>query len=145
MPTPLNPDAKKKNLTNFPYLIEYLDKQVGEIVRKLDELGMRDNTLIMFSGDNGTDTVATVMSDGKVIPGGKHSMEDRGSHVPLLANWRGVVAPGSVYDGLVDFTDMMPTCLDLAGATVPGGLDGVSFARQLQGKPGRRRCRFLAR
>lgn len=139
LPTPLNPDAKKKNLSNFPYLIEYLDKQVGEIVRKLDELGMRDNTLIMFSGDNGTDKVATVMSDGRVIQGGKHSMEDRGSHVPLLANWRGVVAPGSVYDGLVDFTDIMPTCLELAGANAPGGLDGVSFAQQLQGKPGKPR------
>ncbi|MCX6874646.1 MAG: sulfatase-like hydrolase/transferase [Verrucomicrobia bacterium] len=137
LPTPLNPDAKKGDRSNFPCLIEYLDKQVGEIVRKLDELGLRNNTLILFSGDNGTDTVATVMSDGRVIKGGKHSMEDRGSHVPLLASWPGVIAPGAVYDGLVDFTDMMPTCLELAGTTAADGLDGVSFAPQLQGKPGK--------
>jgi len=143
LPTPLNPAGspgkKKNNLANFPFLIEYLDRQVGEIMRKLDELGMRDNTLVMFSGDNGTDTVATVMRDGRVIKGGKHSLEDVGSHVPLLASWPGVIAPGSVYQGLVDFTDMMPTWLELAGTAAPGGLDGVSFAPQLRGQPGKPR------
>lgn len=143
LPTPLNPEGtpgkKKNDRSNFPYLIEYLDRQVGEIIKKLDELGMRKNTLVMFSGDNGTDTVATVMRDGRVIKGGKHSLEDVGSQVPLLANWPGIIVPGSVYGGLVDFTDIMPTCLELAGTTVPAGLDGVSFARQLQGKTGKPR------
>jgi arylsulfatase A-like enzyme len=143
LPTPLNsggtPGEAKNDPSNFPYLIEYLDKQVGEIMRKLDELGMRKNTLIMFSGDNGTHAVETLMSNGKIIKGGKGSMDDTGSHVPLLASWPGVIAPNSVYNGLVDFTDIMPTCLDLAGASAPGGMDGVSFAKQIQGEPGKPR------
>jgi arylsulfatase A-like enzyme len=133
-PTPLHPDGKG----SFADVIEYLDMQVGEIVQKLDALGMREKTLIMFSGDNGTDNpISTVMRDGRVIKGGKHLMLDTGSHVPLLASWPGVIAPGSIYAGMVDFTDIMPTCLELAGTAPPNGLDGISFAPQLQGQPGR--------
>ena len=135
LPTPLNPKGTR-GPANFPFLIEYLDQQVGQIVHKLAELGMKGNTLILFAGDNGTDRVATEMRDGKVIHGGKGSMRDTGSWVPLLASWPHVVPAGTVYDGLVDFTDIMPTCLELAHAVPPAGLDGVSFAAQLQGKPG---------
>lgn len=134
--TPLNHEGNKRYPSNFPFLIEYLDKQVGELLKKLDDLGLRKNTLVMFSGDNGTDNVSTVMRDGAVIKGGKHSLLDTGSHVPLLASWPAAVAPGSAYSGLVDFTDLMPTFLELAGTASPDGLDGVSFAPQLQGRPG---------
>lgn len=147
LPTPLNPQGrhgqgtgKRGDKQNFPFLIEYLDRQVGEVVKKLTELGLRENTLILFSGDNGTEGVTTEMRDGREIHGGKGAMLDTGSWVPLLANWPGVIAAGSVYAGLVDFTDLMPTCLELAGAGSPPGLDGVSFAPQLQGRPGRLRA-----
>jgi len=80
------------------------------------------------------------MRDGREVQGSKGTMKDTGSWVPLLASWPGVIAAGSVYRGLVDFTDLMPTCLELAGARVPPGLDGVSFAPQLQGQPGRPRA-----
>lgn len=147
LPTPLNPQGdsgqrgkKRGNLLNFPYLIEYLDQQVGAVVQKLTELGLRDNTLLLFAGDNGTDRVTTEMRDGREVQGSKGTMKDTGSWVPLLASWPGVIAAGSVYRGLVDFTDLMPTCLELAGARVPPGLDGVSFAPQLQGQPGRPRA-----
>lgn len=152
LPTPLNPDGalgknaggnfgqKRGDLSNFPYLIEYLDRQVGEVLKKLTDLGLRDNTLVFFSGDNGTNKpITTVMRDGREIPGGKGSMLDTGSQVPLLANWPGVIKPGSVDDNLVDYTDIMPTCLELAGATLPKGIDGISFASQLEGKPGKTR------
>jgi len=112
---------------------------VGELVKKLNELGLRENTLVMFSGDNGTQAVVTEMRDGREIHGGKGTMKDTGSWVPLLASWPGVITPGSVYDGLVDFTDIMPACLELAGATPPAGIDGVSFAPQLLGRPGKPR------
>ena len=66
-------------------------------------------------------------------------MLDTGSWVPLIASWPGKIPAGSVYNGLTDFTDIMPTCLDLAGVTKPAGLDGVSFAPQLEDKPGKPR------
>ena len=139
LPTPLNPDGKKRDGANFPYLIEYLDKQVGEIVSKLVALGLRKNTLVVFSGDNGTDRVSTAMRDGRVIKGGKHAMLDTGCQVPLIANWPGKIAPDSVHKGLVDFTDLMPTLLELAGLTAQEGIDGISFAQQLLGNPGKSR------
>ncbi len=135
-PTPLNPDAPAKDKGLFPTLVQYLDQQVGQIVKKLEELGMRQNTLIVFSGDNGTDKVTTEMADGKVVAGGKAGMKDTGSWVPLIANWPGAVAAGKVASGLVDFSDFMPTCLELIGAHGPANMDGVSFAPQLLSTPG---------
>ena len=139
-PTPLNPQGKRANKENFPYLIEYLDSQVGAVLKKLKELGLAENTLVFFSGDNGTHSeMTTEMCDGRKIKGGKASLKDTGSHVPLLASWSGVIKPGTVHKGLVDFTDILPTCLELAGAKAPDGIDGISFAPQLQGKPGQSR------
>jgi arylsulfatase A len=142
-PTPLNPDSSKGkargDLSNYPYLIEYLDKQVGELLEKLTALGLRENTLVMFAGDNGSYGVTTQMRDGREVPGGKGSPADTGAWVPLLASWPSVVPAGSVYEGMVDFTDLLPTCLELAGSTPHAGVDGVSFAPQLQGKTGKPR------
>jgi len=143
-PTPLNPDGEKRSgyrgaVGNFPSVVEYLDQQVGEILKKLDELGMRENTLVIFSGDNGTDQISTEMCNGREVKGGKGSLNDTGSWVPMLANWPGVISAGSVYNGLVDFTDIMPTCLEVAKAPAPQGIDGISFAPQLLGRPGQPR------
>jgi arylsulfatase A len=148
--TPLNPDGPGRgmdkigkmygNMKNFPYLMEYLDQQVGEILAKLTELGLRDNTLVIFAGDNGTPPwLVTEMRDGRKIKFGKATLLDTGSWVPFIASWPGKIAGGSTYGGLADFSDIMPTCLELAGASVPAGLDGVSFAAQLQGKAGKPR------
>jgi arylsulfatase A-like enzyme len=144
LPTPLNPDmapakGRAGNQKNFPCLVQYLDQQVGEMVRKLDELGLRKNTLVMFSGDNGTCGVVTEMRDGREVRGGKGSLLDTGSRVPLLANWPGVIRAGASYEGLVDFSDITPTCLEVAGAQALEKIDGVSFAPQLRGEPGRPR------
>ena len=136
--TPLNPEGKP-GLKNFPYLIEYLDHQVGEIVEKLTALGMRENTLVMFSGDNGSYAVTTQMRDGREVKGGKGSPADTGAWVPLLANWPGTIKAGCVYEGMVDYTDILPTFVELAGVVPHPGVDGVSFAPQLQGKPGQPR------
>jgi len=140
LPTPLNPDGPRKEKRgdnmNYPYLVEYLDRQVGEVVKKLKDLGLAENTVVFFTADNGSSKrIATVMGDGRIIPGGKGSLLDTGSWVPLIAQWPGRIQAGSTDDNLVDFSDILPTCLDLAGAPVPGGIDGVSFAPQLLGKP----------
>lgn len=144
LPTPLNPDGprqeKRGDNKNYPCLVEYLDRQVGEVMKKLAELGLSENTVVFFTADNGTSKrISTVMGDGRIIPGGKGSLLDTGSWVPLLAEWPGRIQPASVDNNLVDFSDILPTCLELAGAPLPEGVDGVSFASQLLGKPGQAR------
>ena len=138
--TPLNSTEGRDGPNCYPDLIEYLDRQVGEVVKKLSELGMSENTLLLFTADNGgAQGITTVMEDGREIRGGKATLLDTGSWVPLLASWPGKIKSGSIYDGLVDFTDIMPTCLEIAKVAVPNGIDGISFASQLQGHPGQPR------
>jgi len=123
----------------FPDMVNYMDKIVGRIVAKVDELGLREKTVILFTGDNGTTTnIYTKMKDGSIIRGGKSNMIDRGTHVPLIVSWQGTAPAGKTPDDLIDFTDMLPTLCDLAGAEIPGSLeaDGQSFLPQLKGKKG---------
>jgi len=122
----------------FAENIEYMDKLVGELVAELNRLGMSEDTVILFSGDNGTASAHKSILDGHPIQGGKGTMNDTSSRVPLLVSWKGTIKPGSVCDDLVDFTDFCPTFLELAGATTapPKKLDGVSFEPQLRGEPG---------
>lgn len=148
LPTPLNPDGSRGDpsdprskmhgdMKNFPFLVEYLDKEVGKILAKLKELGLDENTLVIFAGDNGTpEWMVTEMKDGRKIRFGKATLNDTGSWVPLIASWPAMIHTGSVYDGLVDFSDILPTCLQIAGVPAPAGIDGVSFAPQLEGKTG---------
>ena len=145
LPTPLNSEGsngpkKRGDKGNFPYLIEYLDKQVGEVLKKLTEAGLRENTLVLFSGDNGTwRPITTEMRDGRSVSGGKGTLLDTGVWVPLLASWPGVIREGAVSKELVDFTDILPTCLELAGTASKQAIDGISFAPQLQGTSGKTR------
>ncbi|MEW4563403.1 sulfatase-like hydrolase/transferase [Bremerella sp. JC770] len=135
---PADGDGDKKYMKD---MVEYLDSQVGKIVAAIDELNLRDNTLIIFTGDNGCDQrIVSTWTDGTVtrqVHGGKASMTDRGMRVPLIANWPGTIEAGRVNDDLIDLSDMMPTLLELAHAPVPDQyLDGRSFAPQLMGQAG---------
>jgi arylsulfatase A len=126
----------------FPDMVAYMDQIVGRILRKVDELGLRRETVIIFTGDNGTTTnIYTKMKDGSIIQGGKGSMTDRGTHVPLIVSWPGTTPAGKTLDDLVDFSDILPTLCDLAGAGIPDSLapDGRSFFPQLKGEKGRPR------
>ena len=123
---------------NFEDMVAYMDRLVGRIVDKLDETGVRNNTLILFTGDNGTPQGIKSELNGRTIMGGKGMTTDAGMRVPLVANMPGTVPPGKVTDDLVDFTDIMPTIGDMSGAKMPAGeiLDGASFAPQLRGRKG---------
>jgi arylsulfatase A len=120
--------------------VQYMDKLVGKLVAELDRLQLRQKTLILFAGDNGTARfgveVATV--NGRSISGMKGSMLEGGSRVPLVVNWPGVTPAGKVNRDLVDFSDFFATFANLAGAALPDGvkLDGRSFAPQLRGQAG---------
>jgi arylsulfatase A len=119
--------------------IAYLDKQVGALVAEIDNLGLRENTLIVFSTDNGT--VGQPTPSERTINGVKGTMLEGGSGVPLIANWKGTAPAGRVLKDLVDFSDVLPTFVEVAGAKLPQGvtIDGRSFAPQLRGRKGQPR------
>ena len=117
--------------------VAYLDKQVGLLVAELDKLGLRQNTLIVFSGDNGTAQRSGAIN-GRQINGQKGTMMEGGARVPLIANGKGVEPAGRVLKDLVDFSDVLPTFAEVAEARLPEGrtYDGRSFAPRLRGGKG---------
>lgn len=127
----------------FPDMLAYTDKMIGNVIQKLDQLGLRDNTLVVIMGDNGTkEAFRTTMEDGTVRDGGKGRTKDSGEHVGLIFNWPGRIPSGPngaqrTYDGLIDVVDIYPTLFDACGITVPNAdkIDGISVWPQVMGRP----------
>jgi arylsulfatase A len=134
------PDSKAGTKDYYEDNVAYLDKQVGQLVAELDKLGLREKTLIVFTGDNGTARFGADRSTlgGRRINGQKGTMLEGGSRVPLIANWKGTLAGGKVLNDLVDFSDFFATFAEVAGAKMPEGVtfDSRSFAPQLRGEKG---------
>ncbi len=148
IPTPGTPDWDPKSQGSPTYkgdpkyfvdMDQHLDKIIGRIIAKLETLTLRENTIVIFTGDNGTDQPVATMMNGKKILGGKGQMNDNGTRVPLIVSFPGHIQAGVTSDELVDFTDILPTLCDVTGTPLPsdGPLDGVSLWSTLQGKPGR--------
>ncbi|MCX6909104.1 MAG: sulfatase-like hydrolase/transferase [Verrucomicrobia bacterium] len=144
-PTPDSSDypgkngAKRSGFEHYQDMVAYNDKLIGKILDKLDQLGLRNNTLLLFTGDNGTPGKFTVeMNDGTPIHSGKGETARAGLHVPLVANWPGTIPAGKVCGDLVDVTDVLPTICDAAGTKLPPDFltDGRSFFPQLRGEKG---------
>ena len=142
VPTPDSEDwtkaKQKSNPKYFADMVRYMDKIVGRIVAKLNQLGLRENTLILFTGDNGTNRAIKSKLGKRIIQGAKGETTDAGTHVPLIANFKGTIPAGRVCDDLIDFTDFVPTLAELAGAKLPEDMlvDGRSFLPQLRGEKG---------
>jgi arylsulfatase A len=104
----------------------------------LNKLGLGEKTLVIFSGDNGTHRSLVSNLRGQVVRGDKGLPTDAGTHVPLIAKWKGVIPAGTSRDDLIDFTDFLPTLAAVTGAMLPAGvvIDGKSFAPQLRGMKG---------
>ena len=134
----LNSPKGKGDPKYFPNMVRYMDKNVGRVMQTLEALDIEDNTVLIFLADNGTDRrIKTQWGDGKTIPGGKGTMTDRGTRVPLIVRWPKHIPKGSTNDDLIDFSDLFPTLCELAGAPLPHEkLHGRSFFPQLLGKPG---------
>jgi len=146
-PTPDSPDWDPKSKGSKTYkgdakyfgdMVTYMDKIIGKIVARLEELGLREKTLILFTGDNGTDKPVTSMMGDRKVVAGKGRTSDAGTRVPFIANWPGVIGQGKVCGDLVDFSDFLPTLCECAAVAVPPKLniDGRSFLPQLRGKKG---------
>lgn len=139
--TPDSPKGAQDGAERYDDNIAYMDKQVGAIVAELERLGLREKTLIMFSGDNGTALTFPSPINGRMINGKKGTMLEGGSRVPLIANWPGVTPSGKMNNDIINFTDMHATFLELAGVQPPAGFkyDSRSVAPQLRGETGKPR------
>ena len=147
-PTPDSTDWDSKRLGSTTYkgdrndpqrhfrdMVAYADKAVGQIVAQLEKSGVRDNTLVIFTGDNGTDKPIVTPWNGTKVVGGKGSMTDTGTRVPLIVSWPdGIKKPGRIVDDLVEFSDMLPTLCEVSGAALPKKhpADGASIVPVLQ-------------
>ena len=148
-PTPDSPDWDpmaqgenvNKDVNHFADMVAYMDKLIGQVVAKLDALGIRDNTLLIFVGDNGTGRGTRSMMGDRLVIGGKGTTTDAGMHVPLIANWPREITSGRICSDLVDSTDFVPTLLDAAGVRPSSGLklDGRTFLPQVLGAEGQPR------
>jgi len=126
---------------HFAEMTAYMDEMVGRLLAKLEELGVRENTLVLLLGDNGTGVSVTTQFKGSAYPGGKGTRTARGTHVPFIANWPGRIPAGKVNNDLIGSVDFLPTLCEAAGTSVPAALriDGRSFLPQLLGQKGQPR------
>jgi arylsulfatase A-like enzyme len=127
-------------------VIEEIDWSVGEVLKKLEEHGISDNTLVVFSSDNGP-WLAMHEHGGSagILREGKQYTFEGGQRVPTLAMWPGVIAPGSVYDDMALMMDWFPTFAEITGAEFPADreYDGESILPVLKGTGRRQGNEFL--
>jgi arylsulfatase A len=124
----------------YAAMISRLDKDVGRIMALLEELDLDDNTLVMFSSDNGTTHLGKEVdyeffeSVGP-LRGLKGSLYEGGIRVPMIARWTGKIKAATVTDHVSAFWDVLPTIAEVTGTEPPKGIDGISFAPTLLGRP----------
>ncbi len=123
----------------FAAMITRMDGDVGRILDKLKETGRDNDTLILFSSDNGPHKEGghdpEFFGSRGPLRGIKRDLYEGGIRVPAIARWPGRVKPGRVSDHPWAFWDFLPTCAALAGVAAPDGLDGMSIVNELDGRP----------
>ncbi len=134
-------DLASTDIPNATYagMVSQLDRHVGEIVDLLDELGLGDNTVIIFTSDNGPAAAKAgynpdVFYDDNRFRGIKRDLYEGGVRVPLIVKWPGKVKAGTVSDYVFASWDFLPTITDILGIESPDNIDGVSALPVLQGK-----------
>jgi arylsulfatase A len=130
------PEQRSENDTKyFKDMVEYTDKIIGKIAYKLEELGIAENTMLIFTGDNGTATsIVTQTTDGP-YKGGKGWLFDNGTHVPLVIGWPAGGNQNTTTSVLIEFSDFLPTFADAANTPIPADIDGTSFYDFLTKQP----------
>ncbi len=122
----------------YAAMVSYLDMQVGQIMDKLEELGIDDNTLVIFSSDNGSYSEGgyhhRYFQSNAPLRGGKRALYEGGIRVPMIAAWPDVIEAGSVSHHISSGQDMLPTFAELAGLAAPSGIDGISMLPTLLGQ-----------
>ena len=126
-------------------MVTHMDRDIGRITDLVKELGLDDNTIVIFSSDNGPTYNRLGGSDSDffqsagVFDGLKGSLKEGGIRVPLVARWPGKIKAGSESNHISAFWDVLPTIAELTGTKAPKGIDGVSFAPTLLGQTGKQK------
>ncbi|MCK0156150.1 arylsulfatase [Cellulophaga sp. F20128] len=124
-------ESQSESHAAFAGMINLLDDQVGEIVAKLEELGLTDNTIIVFTSDNGPHKEGGADPDyfesNGPLRGYKRDLYEGGIRVPMIVKWPGQIAANTRTDHISAFWDVFPTFSDIAGIEIPKDLDGISF------------------
>ena len=133
--TPAEPNVTSK-MDKHKAMVRYTDIILGKIVATLEELKIRDNTIIVWTTDNGTGGNITGRRNGRAVRGGKTYLTENGVNAPFIVNCPTIVPVGVLTDALIDFTDILPTFAELGGAAIGNKYktDGKSFAPLLLGK-----------
>ena len=122
----------------FAAMMARLDRDVGRVLDKLRETGADQNTVVIFSSDNGPHQEgghsAKFFNSSGPLRGIKRDLYEGGIRVPFLIRWPGVAAPGSTSEQPIAFWDMLPTLAEIGGGTVPRGLDGISVTPAVRGQ-----------
>ncbi len=135
----------------YAAMVSYLDEQVGEIVATLKNLGLYENTIIIFTSDNGPtytggadspwfDSAKPFKSE---FGWGKGNVNEGGIRVPMIAHWPGKIKPGTKSDLISAFYDVLPTLCEITGVQAPNDIDGKSFLPTLLGKENQEKHDFL--
>ena len=131
----------------FAAMVHLLDEQVGEIIEKVDESGLTDNTIIIFTSDNGPHKEGGAHPDyfksNGLFRGYKRDLYEGGIRVPFIASWPGTIPKGATSDLISAFWDMMPTFADIAGQKEPNDIDGISILPTLTGEGEQKLHEFL--
>jgi arylsulfatase A len=131
----------------FAAMVTLLDKQVGEVLAKLKELGLEKNTLVIFSSDNGPHQEGGADPDyfdsNGPLKGYKRDLYEGGIRVPTIAFWEGKIIAGSKSEHISAFWDVLPTIADLTGIPTPENIDGISFLSTLLGKEEQKQHDYL--
>lgn len=129
------PEAQKAHAA----MISYLDKNVGDILNQLEKLKIAENTLVIFTSDNGTHkeggAIPSFFNSSGGLRGYKRDLYEGGIRVPFIAWWPGTIDANSVNDHISAFYDFLPTACELAGINVPEQSDGISYLPAILGKP----------
>ncbi|MDC3256227.1 arylsulfatase [bacterium] len=127
-------------------MISRMDRDVGRIVKQVQALGELENTLIIFSSDNGPHGAGKTLTHFNAagpLRGKKGATYEGGIRVPLVVSWPGKIKPGTESDLISGFQDLFPTFAELAGAKTPANIDGLSFVSELLGRPAQKKHEYL--
>jgi arylsulfatase A-like enzyme len=131
----------------FAAMITRLDTSVGQLMELLKELGLDENTVVMFSSDNGPHKEGGAdpefFDSNGPFTGYKRDLHEGGIRVPMIARWPGKIKAGSKTDLISAFWDVLPTCAELIGQKSPENIDGISFMPTLTGGGGQKQHAYL--
>jgi arylsulfatase A len=133
----------------YAAMVSYMDRDIGRIVDMIEELGLAENTLFLFTSDNGPTygrlggADSNFFNSSGPLRGRKGSVYEGGIRVPLIACWKGTIAEKSESDHVAAFWDMLPTLCEVVGAETPDRIDGISFAPTLLGEANQKTHDYL--